>query len=99
MSQSVSFLYIIVLCQFQLVGLSRFQYYLNCDHMFDLFNCIEVYSCEAQLPLSQLTPESCLQPIELYSSCREVKDPPVNFLRSMSRDSLHFSSIFEDAIT
>src|SRR6266487_2303425 len=78
------FLYIVVLHQSQLVELSRFQYYLDCDCTFDLFDCIEVYSCEAQLFLSQLTPESCLRPIELYPSCREVKDPPVNpLLRSM----------------
>src|SRR5436190_21713104 len=88
MSQSVSFLYIVVLCQPQLVGLSRFQYYLNCDCMFDLFNCIEVYSCEAQLFLSQLTPKSCLRPVELYSSCHEVKNSPINPLHSMPRDSL-----------
>ena len=58
--------------------------------MFDLFNCIEAYSCEAQLPLSQLTPEPCLRPVELYPSCREVKDPPVNPLRSVPRDPLQY---------
>ena len=57
--------------------------------MFDLFDCIEAYSCEAQLPLSQLTPEPRLRPVELYPSCREVKDPPVNPLRSVPRDPLH----------
>ena len=51
--QNVSFLYIIILCQFWLVKLSRFQYYFDCDHTFDLFNHIEVYNCEAQLFLSQ----------------------------------------------
>ena len=85
---SASFLYIVVLCQFQLVELSRFQYYLNCDCMFDLFNCIEVYSCKAQLFLSQLTSEPCLWPIELYSSCCEVKNSLINLLHSMSRDLL-----------
>jgi len=41
---SISFLYIVVLHQFQLVELSRFQYYLNYDCTFDLFYNIEVYS-------------------------------------------------------
>src|SRR6266496_4017483 len=82
------FLYIVVLCQLQLVELSRFQYYLDYDHTFDLFDCIEVYSCKAQLLLSQLTLKSCLQSVELYSSCHEVKNSSVNFLHSMSRDSL-----------
>ena len=89
--QSASFLYIVVLRQPRLVGLSRFQYYLDCDRTFDLFNCIEAYSCEAQLPLSQLTPEPRLRPVELYPSCREVKDPPVNPLRSVPRDPLQNS--------
>ena len=83
------FLYIVVLCQLWLVELDRFQYYLDCDCMFDLFNCTEVYSCEAQLLLSQLIPESCLQLIELYSLCHEVKDSSVNLLHSMPRDLLH----------
>ncbi len=87
--QSASFLYIVVLCQPQLVGLGRFQYYLDCDHMFDLFNYIEVYTCEVSLFLSQLTLKSRLQPIELYSLCHEVKNPLINLLCSMSRDSLH----------
>src|SRR5947207_6400394 len=82
------FLYIVILCQLQLVELSRFQYYLNCDCMFDLFNCIEVYSCKVQLLLSQLTSELCLQFIELYSSCCEVKNSLINLLCSMSRDLL-----------
>src|SRR6266496_3580710 len=90
------FLYIVVLHQLQLVELSRFQYYLDCDHTFDLFNCIEVYSCEVSLLLSQLTPESCLRLIELYSSCREVKNPPVNFLHSMPRDLLQCSAMLSN---
>src|SRR5204863_6259743 len=85
------FLYIVVLCQPWLVGLSRFQYYLDCDCMFDLFDCIEVYSCKVLLLLSQLTSESCLQPVELYSSCHEVKNSSVNLLHNMSRDLLHYS--------
>ena len=87
--QRASFLYIVVLRQPRLVGRSRFQYYLDCDRTFDLFDCIEAYSCEAPLPLSQLTPEPRLRPVELYPSCREVKDPPVNPLRSVPRDPLH----------
>ena len=61
--------------------------------MFDLFNCTEAYSCKAPLPLSQLTPEPRLRPVELYPSCREVKDPPVNPLRSVPRDLLHDISL------
>src|SRR5438046_9919714 len=53
-SQEASFLYIVVFHQSQLVKLSRFQYYLDCNCMFDLFDCIEVYSCEVSLLLSQL---------------------------------------------
>src|SRR5207247_8413703 len=74
--------------QLQLVELSRFQYYLDCDHTFDLFDCIEVYSCKAQLLLSQLILEFCLQSVELYSSCHEVKNSLINLLCSMSRDLL-----------
>ena len=55
MSQSASFLYIVVLCQLWLVELSRFQYYLNCDCTFDLFYSIEAYICEALLFLPQRT--------------------------------------------
>src|SRR5436190_19956510 len=82
------FLYIVVLHQSWLVELSRFQYYLNCDHMFDLFNCIEVYSCEVQLHYLTKPPSSCLLPVELYSSCHEVKNSSVNLLCNMSRDLL-----------
>ena len=53
MFQNVSFLYIIVLCQLQLVKLSRFQYYLDCDCMFDLFYSIEIYICKVSLFSSQ----------------------------------------------
>ena len=92
MSQSVSFLYIVVLCQFWLVELSKFQYYLDCDCMFDLFDCIEVYSCEASLFLSQSILKSCLWLIELYSSCCEVKNSPVNsLLHSMLETCYKFS--------
>ncbi len=87
-SQSVSFLYIVVLCQPQLVELSRFQYYLDYDCMFDLFDCIEVYSCEVSLLLSQLISEFCLWFIELYLLCCEVKNSSVNLLYNVSRDSL-----------
>ena len=59
-SQSVSFLYIVVLCQFWLVKLSRFQYYFDCDCMFDLFYSIEVYICKVSLFSFQHT--------EVYSS-------------------------------
>ena len=53
MFQSVSFLYIIILCQLWLVKLNRFQYYLNCDCTFDLFYSIEIYICKVSLFLSQ----------------------------------------------
>jgi hypothetical protein len=46
------FLYIVVFHQLQLVELSRFQYYLDCDHMFDLFYSIEIYSCEVLYSIS-----------------------------------------------
>ena len=59
-SQNASFLYIVVLCQLWLVKLNRFQYYLDCDCMFDLFYSIEVYICEVSLFSSQCT--------EVYSS-------------------------------
>src|SRR5947207_14379130 len=88
-SQEASFLYIVVLCQSQLVELSRFQYYFDCDCMFDLFDCIEVYNCKVSLFLSLLISEFCLQFIELYSLCHEVKDSSVNLLHSMSRDLSH----------
>ena len=84
--QNVSFLYIIIFCQFWFVELSRFQYYFDCDCMFDLFNCIEVYSCEVSLLLFQLTLELCLWSVELYSSCHEIKNSSVNFLHNMFRD-------------
>ena len=84
-SQSASFLYIVVLHQLWLVELSRFQYYLDCDYMFDLFDCIEVYSCKVSLLLSQLISEFCQQIIKLYSSCHEVKNFSVNLLHSMLR--------------
>ncbi len=45
--QSISFLYIKVLWSVWLVKLSRFQYYLDYNHTFDLFYNIEVYSCKA----------------------------------------------------
>ena len=86
------FLYIVVLHQLQLVELGRFTYYLDCDCTFDLFNCIEVYSCEAQLLLSQLIFKSHLRPVELYSSCHEVKNSLVNLLCSMPRDLLQIYS-------
>src|SRR5436190_21054797 len=82
------FLYIIVLCQLQLVELSRFQYYFNCDCMFDLFDCIEVYSCEAQLYYLTESPSFCLLSVELYSLCCEVKNSFVNLLYNVSRDLL-----------
>ena len=56
--------------------------------MFDLFNCIEIYSYEAQLLLSQLISELCLRPVELYSLCCEVKNSLINLLCSVSRDLL-----------
>ena len=59
--------------------------------MFDLFNCIEVYSCEVSLLLSQLTFKFCLWLVKLYSSCCEVKNSSVNLLHSMFRDSLQIS--------
>ena len=86
--QSVSFLYIIIFHQFWLVELSRFQYYLDCDHIFDLFDCIEIYSCKISLLLSQLISEFCLWSVKLYSLCHEVKNSSVNFLCSMFRNSL-----------
>ena len=82
------FLYIVVLCQLQLVELSRFQYYLDCDCMFNLFDCTEIYSCKVSLLLSQLIFEFHQQLVELYSSCCEVKNFSVNLLHSMSRDLL-----------
>ena len=87
-SQNASFLYIIILCQFWLVELSRFQYYLNCDHTFVLFDFIESYICKISLLLSQLISELHLWLIELYSSCYEVKNSSVNLLCSMSRNLL-----------
>ena len=93
--QSASFLYIVVLCQLWLVKLSRFQYYLNCDHMFDLFNCIEVYNCEALLLLSQLIFKLCLWSVKLYSLCHEVKNFSVNLLHSMSRDLLQNDNLLQ----
>ena len=86
--QSASFLYIIVLCQLWLVELSRFQYYLNCDCMFVLFNLIESYICKAQLHYLTKFSSLHLLLIELYSSCHEVKNSFVNLLCNMSRDSL-----------
>ena len=91
--QSASFLYIVVLCQPRLVGLSRFQYYLDCDRTFVLFDFIEPYTCEAQLHYLTKPPGPRLLPVELYPSCREVKDPPVNPLRSVPRDPLQYSFI------
>ena len=93
-SQSVSFLYIVVLHQLWLVELSRFQYYFDCDHTFNLFSCIEVYICKVSLFLSQLTSELCLWLIELYSLCHEVKNSFINFLHNMSRDLLHLFKMF-----
>src|SRR5436190_23413730 len=90
MFQSISFLYIVVLCQSQLVELSRFQYYFDCDCMFDLFYSIEIYSCEISLLLSQLISEFCLQSVELYSLYHEIKNSSVNFLYNMFRDLLQF---------
>src|SRR5436189_3476939 len=58
--QNVSFLYIIVLCQLQLIELSRFQYYLDCNHIFNLFYNIEIYIYKISLFL--------LQHIKIYSS-------------------------------
>ena len=47
--------YIIVLCQLQLIELSRFQYYLDCDHMFVLFNLIKSYwVLHLQSPISSI---------------------------------------------
>ena len=68
--QSASFLYIVVLCQSQLVELSRFQYYLDCDCTFDLFYSIEVYICKASLFLSQHTFRSSVY--DLHSSIYHV---------------------------
>ena len=84
----INFLYIIILHQFWLVELSRFQYYFDCDCMFNLFNCIEVYNCEISLLLSQLIFKLCLWLIELYSLCHEVKNSSVNLLYNMFRDLL-----------
>src|SRR5436189_6212071 len=86
------FLYIVVLHQPWLVELSRFQYYLDCDCMFVLFNLIESYICKAQLHYLTELSGPCLLPVELYSSCCEVKNPSVNFLCSVSRDLLHKQS-------
>ena len=85
------FLYIVVLHQLQLVELSRFQYYLDYDCMFDLFDCIKVYSCEVLLLLSQSISELCLWLIELYLSCHEVKNSLINLLHSMSKDLLQIN--------
>ena len=89
----VSFLYIVVLCQFWLVELSRFQYYFDCNCIFDLFDCTKIYSCEVSLLLSQLISELCLWLIELYSSFCEVKNSLINFLCSMSRNLLHTQAV------
>ena len=70
------------------INLITFQYYLDCDCMFNLFNCIEIYSCKASLLLSQLISEFCLWLIELYSSCHEVKNSLINLLCSVFKDSL-----------
>ena len=88
--QNVSFLYIIVLCQLQLVELSRFEYYLNCDHTFVLFNLIESYICKIQLHYLTEFFNFCLLLIKLYSSCCEIKNFLVNLLHSMSRNLLQF---------
>ena len=63
--------------------------------MFNLFDCIKIYSCEASLLLSQLILESHLWFIELYSLCCEVKTSSVNFLHSMSRNLLQSSCFFK----
>src|SRR5204862_7606942 len=82
------FLYIVVLHQPWLVGLSRFQYYLDCDHMFVLFDLIESYICEVQLYYLTELSGLCLLSVELYSSCCEVKNPLINLLCSVSKNSL-----------
>ena len=61
--------------------------------MFVLFNLIESYICEAQLHYLTESPGLCLVPIELYSSCYEVKDSSVNLLHSVSRDPLQIQRI------
>ena len=94
MFQNVSFLYIIILCQFWLVELSRFQYYFNCDHMFVLFDLIESYICEVQLHYFTEFLSFCLLLIELYSSCHEVKNSSVNLLHSVFKDSLQIWLLF-----
>ena len=69
MFQNVSFLYIVILCQFWLVELSRFQYYLNCDCMFDLFYSIEVYIYEVLLFLFQHTFRSFIYDLHSNIHC------------------------------
>ena len=99
MSLRSQFLYIVVLCQPWFIGLSRFQYYLDCDCTFDLFDWIEVYSCKVSLLLSQLILKLCLCLIKLYSLCCEVKNSFINLLHSVSRDLLQFSSTMKILIS